>query len=86
MSLRSITTTSAAALLLAGAVTAVAAPAQAFPSGWWKEKSWVCTATDRHTGAPLPEITVEAPDLVGAGFYATREYGPDAADVWCTEV
>ncbi|APE35211.1 hypothetical protein BOX37_16080 [Nocardia mangyaensis] len=78
MSTRSIVTTSAAALLLTGAVAAVAAPAQAFPAGWWKEKTFVCTATDRNTGAPLPDVTVQAPDQVGAAYYALPHFGADA--------
>ncbi|MGW6422096.1 hypothetical protein ACWF82_05410 [Nocardia sp. NPDC055053] len=77
-STRSIVTSSAAALLLTGAVAAVAAPAQAFPSGWWSEKTFVCTATDRNTGAPLPEVTVQAPDQVGAAYYALPQFGPEA--------
>ncbi|MET9211272.1 MULTISPECIES: hypothetical protein [unclassified Nocardia] len=85
MSTRSIVTTSAAALLLTGAVAAVAAPAQAFPSGWWSEKTYVCTATDRNTGAPLPDVTVQAADQVGASFYALPQFGPevDGANVQC---
>ncbi|MFD6222007.1 hypothetical protein [Nocardia asteroides] len=75
-STRSIVTTSAAALLLGGAVAA--APAQAFPSGWWSEKTFVCTATDRNTGAPLPEVTVQAADQVGAAYYALPQFGPEA--------
>ncbi|MFB7874344.1 MULTISPECIES: hypothetical protein [unclassified Nocardia] len=86
MSTRSIVTTSAAALLLTGAVAAVAAPAQAFPAGWWSEKTFVCTATDRN-GAPLPDVTVEAADQVGASFYALPQFGPDVdgANVQCYE-
>ncbi|KAF0846999.1 MULTISPECIES: hypothetical protein [Nocardia] len=75
MSTRSIVTGSAAALLL-GAV--VAAPAQAFPAGWFDDQTYVCTATDRTTGAWLPEVVVEAPDQVGAGFYALPLLGPNA--------
>lgn len=84
MSTRYIVTTSAAALLLTGAVAAVAAPAQAFPAGWWTEKTFVCTATDR-AGAPLPDVTVKAADQVGASFYALPQFGPDAdtANVQC---
>ncbi|MCA2207625.1 MULTISPECIES: hypothetical protein [Nocardia] len=83
MSTRSIVTGSAAALLL-GAV--VAAPAQAFPAGWWENKTFVCTATDR-AGAPLPDVTVQAPDQVGASFYALPQFGEnvDNLNVQCYE-
>ncbi|MFE3542682.1 hypothetical protein ACFXK0_06900 [Nocardia sp. NPDC059177] len=84
MSTRSIVTTSAAALLLTGAVAAAAAPAQAFPAGWWTEKTFVCKATDR-AGAPLPDVTVEAADQVGAAYYALPQFGPevDGTNVQC---
>ncbi|MFC4373436.1 hypothetical protein ACFO5K_04930 [Nocardia halotolerans] len=84
MSTRSIVTGSAAALLL---TAAVAAPAQAFPAGWWEEKTFVCTATDRHTGAPLPEVTVQAADQVGASYYALPRFGDnvDNLNVQCYE-
>ncbi|MFC4128342.1 hypothetical protein [Nocardia rhizosphaerae] len=78
MSTRSLVTTTATALLVTGAAAAVAAPAQAFPSSWWTEKTFVCTATDRNTGAPLPEVTVEAADQVGAAYYALPHFGPEA--------
>ncbi|GEM29179.1 hypothetical protein NN3_01860 [Nocardia neocaledoniensis NBRC 108232] len=87
MSTRSIVTTTAAAMLLTGAAAAVAAPAQAFPAGWWTEKTFVCTATDRNTGAALPEVTVQAADQVGAAYYALPQFGQnaDTLNVQCYE-
>lgn len=85
MSTRSILTASAAALLLTGAAAAVAAPAQAFPDGWWGEKTFVCSSTN-HAGAPLPDVTVKAGNEVGAAFYATQQLGPDATQMQCRPV
>ncbi|MFD3704333.1 hypothetical protein ACFWUP_14430 [Nocardia sp. NPDC058658] len=83
MSTRSIVTTTAA-LLLAGA--AVAAPAQAFPSSWWAEETYVCSAADRF-GTPVPDVTVEAADPVAASFEAMMQYGPEVntANVQCRQ-
>ncbi|WP_410873186.1 hypothetical protein [Nocardia sp. A7] len=81
MSTRSVVTTSAAALLLTGAAVAIATPAQAFPNGWWGEKTYVCSSTN-HAGAPLPDLTVKAGNEVGAAFYATQQL-PDAAQMQC---
>ncbi|MFD3508615.1 hypothetical protein [Nocardia sp. NPDC058666] len=75
MSTRSIVTTSAAALLLTGAVAAVAAPAQALPGGWWSGKTFVCSSVD-HAGQPLPDVTVKASNEVGAAYFALQELGP----------
>ncbi len=84
MSSRSIVTTCAAALLLTGAATAIAAPAQAFPAGWFGEKTFVCSSTDQ-AGAPLPDVTVKAGNEVGAGFYATQQL-PQATQMQCRQV
>jgi hypothetical protein len=85
MSTRSIVTASATALLLTGAAAAVAAPAQAFPAGWWAEKTYVCSSTNQ-AGAPLPDVTVKAGNEVGAAYYATQQLGPDAAQMQCREL
>ncbi|MFF0545137.1 hypothetical protein ACFYTF_20095 [Nocardia thailandica] len=84
MSTRSIV---AASLLAAGVCATVAGPAQAFPFSGWTEKTYVCKAFDKDSGAPLPDVTVRAVDPVGASAYALPEFGPqvNGLDVRCYE-